>query len=110
MFNPSQFGIIGGGYVGGSIKHHFKEAKVWDKYQRCPNTIEEVHEQPIIFMCLPTPYSRVNKPGVVNGADVSALLENFKKIPSGRIIIIKSTIPPGTTNYFQKKFGKKKYL
>ena len=101
---PAQFGIIGAGYVGGSIKHHFKEAKIWDKYTRTPNTLEEVLGQPLIFLCLPTPYVKAKKPGVRHGADLSAILENITKIPKGRTVVLKSTVPPGTTDYLQKKY------
>jgi len=106
MFKSSQIGIIGAGYVGSAIKHHFKDAKIWDKYVSTPNTHEEVMKQPLIFVCLPTPYSNKKKPGVLHGADISAILENLANIPAGRIAIIKSTIPPGTTGYLQKKFPK----
>jgi len=110
MFKPSQIGIIGAGYVGSSIKHHYKDAKIWDKYVQTPNTHEEVLAQPFIFLCLPTPYSKSKKPGVYRGADISAIEENLAKIPSGRVAILKSTMPPGTTDYFQKKFPKIKIL
>lgn len=106
MFKSSQLGIIGAGYVGSAVKHHYKEAKIWDKYVETPNTLEEVLEQPCIFLCLPTPYVKSSKPGVYRGADISALAENLAKIPPGRIVLIKSTVPPGTTDYFHKKFPK----
>lgn len=92
--------------MGGSVKHHFKEAKIWDKYVRTPNTLGEVLEQPIIFLCLPTPYKNIKKPWVRSGADISAILENIAKIPNGRTVVLKSTIPPGTTEYLHKKYPK----
>ena len=106
MFKASQLGIIGAGYVGSAIKHHYKDAKIWDKFVATPNTQEEVLAQPLIFLCLPTPYSKLKKPGVYRGADISAIEENLAKIPNGRIAILKSTMPPGTTDYLQKKFPK----
>lgn len=119
MFSPKDFGIIGAGYVGGSIKYHFKEARIWDKYVRTPNTLEEVLVQPLIFVCLPTPYAKTrNTPAhrslgeggkhetrnIFRGADISALVENLDKFPKGRIAVIKSTIPPGASDYFAKKY------
>lgn len=106
MFKSSQIGIIGAGFVGGAVKHYFKEAKIWDKYVETQNTLEEVLEQPLIFLCLPTPYSCSRKRGVFRGADISAIEENLAHIPCGRVAILKSTIPPGTTEYLQKKFSK----
>lgn len=104
---PSNFGIIGAGYVGSAIQYHFKESKIWDKFVKTPHTLEEVLAQPIIFMCLPTPYAkRATKRGqtVFRGADISAQVENLAKIPRGRTVVIKSTIPPGTSDYFAKKY------
>lgn len=106
MFTSSQVGIIGAGFVGGAIKHYYKEAKIWDKYKDAGYTREEVLGQPLIFLCLPTPYARVKKKGVFRGADISAIEENLAKIPRGRIAVLKSTIPPGTTKYLQGKFPK----
>ena len=109
-FKKNQIGIIGAGYVGSAVKHHYKDAKIWDKFVDTPNTQEEVLAQPLIFICLPTPYSKAKKPGVYRGADISAIVENLAKIPSGRIAILKSTMPPGTTSYLQKKFPKIRLL
>lgn len=110
MFKSNQLGIIGAGYVGSAIKHHYKDAKIWDKYVPTPNTLEEVLAQRLIFLCLPTPYSKGKKPGVFRGADISAIEENLAKFPRGRIAVIKSTIPPGATEYLAKKFPKIKIL
>jgi len=107
MFYPSQFGIIGAGYVGSAIQYHFKECKIWDKFVRTPHTLEEVLARPIIFICLPSPYAKcATRKGqtVFRGADISAQVENLDKFPKGRIAVIKSTIPPGASDYFAKKY------
>lgn len=104
MFKQSDIGIIGAGFVGGAVKNYFKKAKIWDKFKDAGNSFEEVASQPLIFLCLPTPYSTKKKAGVFRGADISAIEENLANIPEGRVIIIKSTIPPGTTEYLQKKY------
>ena len=53
------------------------------------------------------------------GADISAVEENLAKIslaardlakPDSKIVLIKSTIPPGTTDYLHKKFLKIRLL
>jgi len=98
-----KLGIIGRGYVGSAIKHHFKEAKIWDKYVQTENTFEEVLGQDFIFLCLPTPY----REGENNGVDISAIEENLEKIDKsvkGKVLILKSTVPPGTSNSFQEKY------
>jgi UDPglucose 6-dehydrogenase len=107
MYKPSQFGIIGAGYVGSAIQYHFKECKIWDKYVRTPHTLEEVLMRPVIFICLPTPYAKkATRTGqtVFRGADISAQVENLDKFPKGRTAVIKSTIPPGASDYFAKKY------
>jgi len=106
MFQPKDIGIIGAGYVGSAIKHQFKDARIWDKYVDTPNTLEEVLDQPLIFLCLPTPFSQTKKKGVFRGADISAIEENLAKVPRGRVAVLKSTVPPGSTDYLQKKFPK----
>ncbi len=87
--------------------YHFKECKIWDKFVQTPHTLEEVLAQPLIFVCLPTPYAKkaVRKGQTVfRGADISAQVENLDKFPKGRIVVIKSTIPPGGSDYFAKKY------
>ena len=109
MFKQTDIGIIGAGFVGGAIKNYFKKAKIWDKYKEAGNTFEEVANQPLIFVCLPTPYAKkAAKKGqaVYRGADISAIEENLAKLPAGRTVVLKSTIPPGTTKYLQAKYPK----
>lgn len=107
MYKASQIGIIGAGYVGGAMQYHFKESRIWDKYVSVPHTLDEVLAQPIIFVCLPTPYAKkATRKGqvVFRGADISAQIENLDKFPKGRIAVIKSTIPPGASDYFAKRY------
>lgn len=103
MEEQKKLGIIGAGYVGSAIKHHFQYAKIWDKFVDTPNTFDEVLEQDYIFLCLPTPYSKRG----FKGCDISAIEENLEKInklKSYKVVILKSTIPPSTSNYLQTKY------
>jgi len=86
-------GIIGGGIVGQAAKNFYKDAKIYDKFKTLDPWIEVI-EQDILFLCLPTPFLK-------GRIDLSALDEIFKKLPCGKIIVIKSTLVPETTDSFQ---------
>ena len=97
-------GIMGGGFVGSSVASFFDGALVYDKFKAI-DPLEEVLKRDFIFVCVPTPYE--------NGFDRSALDDVFATIGSvgeQRIIVIKSTCVPGTTDYFQKKYPHLKIL
>ncbi|MDZ4221794.1 MAG: hypothetical protein U1C18_02870, partial [Patescibacteria group bacterium] len=50
-------GIIGNGVVGKACASFFKGAKVYDKFNPI-DPLEEVLEQEVIFVCVPTPYNQ----------------------------------------------------
>lgn len=86
-------GIIGAGTVGQAAKNFYKDAKIYDKFKSF-DAWTEVIEQDVLFLCLPTPSQK-------GKIDLSALEEIFKKLPDGKILVIKSTVVPGTTDFFQ---------
>ena len=56
---------------------------------------DDVNKADIIFISVPTP-------GAADGsADLSAVQDAFSRIESGKIAVLKSTVPPGTTAAFQ---------
>ncbi len=100
-----KIGIIGYGVVGSAVANGFQVkgynvlAYDIDK-SRSRNEFSEVLESDIVFLCLPTPDSE-------RGVDLSALYETVKKINATSykgIVIIKSTIPPGTTDSLHKAY------
>lgn len=91
----SSIGIIGNGIVGQAVKNFYKEAKVYDKFKPL-DPWAEVTDQDVLFLCLPTSSCE-------NGIDLSALEEIFTKLPSGKVIVLKSTVVPRTTSYFQEQ-------
>ena len=92
-------GIIGQGFVGNAVYQKFKkyfDIKTYDlDSSRCNSGFEDlVIFSNIIFLCLPTP---MNSDGSCNTSIVEELLDKINKKKKDLIIVIKSTIPPGTT-------------
>ena len=98
-------GIIGQGFVGSAVREglkNFHKILTYDLDEtKCSHTFEQVCSQSeIIFMCLPTPMR-------MNGSCDTRILEKAIKdlynheVTTKRknkpILVIKSTIPPGTT-------------
>ncbi len=105
-------GIIGIGMVGAPLKRYFEEEK---KYARGKQLYlfdidqkkkynDDVSKADIIFISVPTP---AGKDGL---ADLSAVEHALRSIRGEKIIVLKSTVPPGTTEYFQKKYPRHKIL
>jgi len=105
--NTNNIGIIGQGFVGTAthegLKDHFT-VHTYDKFlsekSTCPDLREVCHCAKIIFVCLPTP---MKKDG---SCDLSILEEVVYEIDSynlDNIIVIKSTVPPGSTARFNDK-------
>ena len=113
----SNIGIIGNGFVGKAVKESFANhfnICVYDKDQRksnVENLTELIKKCKVIFMCLPTPMN-------TDGSCYLGILEKtLKKIDdycdendyygnAQRTIIIKSTIIPGTTERWNKKYNR----
>lgn len=95
-----KIGIIGYGIVGKAYHYLFPEALVYDingQFQ----TKEEINQNcDISLVCVPTPMKDGGK------CDISAVESSvdWLKVP---LIVIKSTIPVGTTERLKKLTGKK---
>ena len=100
-------GIIGQGFVGSAIREGLKSFYPCYTYDldssRCTHTHEEVVDNAdIIFVCVPTP---MRKSGECDTRILEKAVTNIDKAVSkdkNPIIILKSTIPPGTTNKISK--------
>jgi UDPglucose 6-dehydrogenase len=104
-------GIIGQGFVGSAIreglnKHHDTLTYDLDP-DKCNSTHEEVcNNSEIVFICVPTPMR-------VDGSCDTRILENAinevhlacKPKAIFPIIVIKSTVPPGTTKRINEKYN-----
>ena len=101
-------GIIGQGFVGSAIREGlrtFYSVMTYDiDSQKCDSTHRAVCENSeIIFVCLPTPMRKSGQ------CDTRILEDAIKKInkecsalKKSPTIVIKSTIPPGTTDRINK--------
>ena len=102
-----KIGIIGNGFVGNSIAFGFSpthEIRIHDKDpKRNLNTIEEVLECDYVFVAVPTPMDEMG--AISLDIVVNALGEIWKKNKrTDNIIILKSTMLPGTTNLLIEQF------
>ncbi|MEK9135209.1 MAG: hypothetical protein AAB451_02820 [Patescibacteria group bacterium] len=101
----SKIGIIGVGYLGGAVKYWFDrenfQSFFYDKYKGV-GSLQNINEAEIIFICLPTPF--------IKEFDDSAILEILPKINGQKIIVIRSTVLPGSTESYQKKYPQHKFL
>ena len=109
-----KIGIVGNGYVGGAIAHGFSpaatgtcEVKVYDVLpERATHFLYEVvNDSEFIFVSVPTP---MNKNGSIS---LKLINDAFKQIDDineqeNNIVILKSTVVPGTTEKLQKKYPK----
>ncbi|MDA2935693.1 hypothetical protein MYX06_00530 [Patescibacteria group bacterium AH-259-L05] len=98
-----KIGIIGVGVVGGAIASVFPHALLYDKYKNIGSP-DEINQADIIFICVPTPYDKKI------GFDLSAVEDVFSIIKGEKIIVIKSTVLPGTTEKIQRKYPQHKVL
>lgn len=98
-----KIGIIGLGVVGGALSKVIDNPIIYDKYKNI-GSVEEINQADIIFVCVPTPYKEKT------GFDASAIEEVFSIIKGNKIVVIKSTVLPGTTERMQKIYPNHKVL
>ena len=108
-----KIGIVGQGYVGTAIKVGFEsyyDLETYDKYSEEKSTMQLadlVESCEVIFVCVPTP---MNKDGSCNIDVVEGVIKQINKVLTDwksdkrPIVVIKSTVPPGTTEKLHKKF------
>ena len=97
-------GIIGQGFVGNAVYQKFKKHFSVYTFDIDPSksnaTYEKVIQNNIIFICLPTP---MNHDGSCNTSIVEGEIEKLDKLGK-YTIVVKSTIIPGTTRAWNKKY------
>jgi len=99
-------GVIGFGFIGRALVHGFylhNNIKIYDKYDNQYNTLEDtVNNSDFIFVGVPTP---MNDDGSQNLLNMDDAIKNIVEVTASRkIIILKSTIVPGTTRRYSEKY------
>lgn len=109
-------GIIGYGFVGQAVANGFQvtskenDTILWyDKYKDGTSLEDTIGKSEFIFVCLPTPMKQDE-----SGIDLSifdVMIPQITKYTDNtdKIIVIKSTITPGTTVKYEKKFPNSKF-
>lgn len=121
MSQYNKIGIIGQGFVGGAVREGLGKYFTILTYdidkKKCTNTLEEVVDGcRVIFLCLPTPM--VKNSGECYVGILESVLNQIDPMcdekdyygNQQRIIIIKSTIPPGTTKRFEETYPNLRFV
>ncbi len=113
-----KIGIMGLGFVGGALQKYYSarggsasggksdkkiSVLVYDKFKRI-GSVELINQADVVFICVPTPF--VPK----KGFDLSAVEEAIEILSAPKIVVIKSSVIPGTTEALQKKYPQHKIL
>ena len=110
----TNIGVIGNGFVGAAVRFGFSSQtgcdatlRVYDKDEsKSINTLKEtVNESDIIFLSVPTPS---NKDGSIHIGILESALKDIESVSDNRnnVILIRSTVTPGTTRYLSNTFPK----
>ena len=108
-------GIIGNGFVGSAILHgfmlHVDDVLIYDKNpKRSTHTLDQLVEMSnIIFVCVPTPMFESGECDLSIVNNVVSDLSKYQNIES-KVVVIKSTIVPGTTEKLAKKYPRMNFV
>src|SRR3989344_2872540 len=105
----TKVGIVGVGMVGGAMKRYLEQKQglelfLYDKGKGLGSP-EEINKAEIVFVCVPTPYLKDGK-----GFDLSYVEETLTMLNGEKVVVIKSTVLPGTTQALQQKYPQHKIL
>ncbi len=118
VHDKPSIGVVGQGFVGGSLAQVFAEQgfKVYtydkagvavpdtlprESLEEMVGCVAEKNTVPVIFVCLPTP---MRKSGEADLSIVTGVLDELASMPGKRIAVVKSTIPPGSTESWNAEY------
>ena len=104
-----KIGIIGQGYVGTALKEGFQDfyqVETYDKYDIGKSTHSKISDivelSDVIFVCVPTP---MRQDGSCYTGIVEEVIREINENANGQIVVIKSTVPPGTTDRINEEYS-----
>jgi UDPglucose 6-dehydrogenase len=105
----TRIAIIGNGMVGGALDRYFKSKSIEAAIYDPPKGFDDVsvlESADVIFVAVPTPHYLDG-----TGFDETFLRAALNTIPStGKTVVLKSTILPGTTDKFQAEYPQHRIL
>lgn len=101
-------GIMGAGFVGGALARYFESVNVhplvYDPGKGF-GSVADVNRADVIFVCVPTPYY-IDE----HGFDLSFVHDAIRALEGEKIVVLKSTIIPGTTEKLQAEYPQHRFL
>lgn len=92
--------IIGNGYVGKAYQKLFPDAVIYNRHDKIAESRFEVNQCDLAIICVPTPMKN-------DGSCDISIVEEVLAWVNTPLILIKSTVPPGTTKALKKRFKKR---
>lgn len=100
-----KIGIIGFGWVGKSMHKLFPNALIFDsnsdmldaKKLNLASSMDEINRCDVAFVCVPTPNKK-------DGSLDSSIVEDIVRRCECPLIVIRSTVQPGVSDYLKKKY------
>ena len=93
--------IMGLGMVGGALKEVLKDPILYDPPKGIGNK-EELNEAEVIFICVPTPFDKK--------FDLSFVIQALDDLEGEKIVVLKSTVLPGTTDILQNNYPQHRFM
>jgi len=93
--------IVGFGVVGQALAEVLSKPIIYDPPKKM-GSLKKLNNAEVIFICVPTAYK--------NKCDISLVDKSISILTGNKIVVIKSTVVPGTTEKMQKKYPQHKIL
>ena len=96
-----RLGIVGMGVVGRAIYDYYHGEYCIDQYDKMTDSVQSkgLPDADVVFICVGTPYA-----GNGRGLDCSQVYAAVDALEGEKLVIVKSTVMPGTTADLQSKY------